>query len=78
MRVYYYRLYNELTSILSSNINSFYIIIINFIINILSTRDFYINNICDTILILIDKLIKYITYIVTIKKLKVNELANII
>ena len=78
MRVYYYRLYNELTSILSSNINSFYIIIINFIINILFIRDLYINNIYDIILILINKLTKYITYIVTIKKLKANELANII
>ena len=78
MRVYYYRLYNELTSILSNNINSFYTIIINFIIDILSTRNFYINNIYNIILILIDKLTKYVTYIITIKKLKANELTNII
>ena len=65
-------------SILSSNINSFYIIIINFIINILFTRNLYINNIYDIILVLINKLTKYITYIITIKNLKANELTNII
>ena len=57
---------------------SFYTIIINFIIDILSTRNLYINNIYDIILILINKLIKYITYIVIIKKLKVDELTNIL
>ena len=53
-------------------------IIINFIINILSIRDFYINNIYNIILILINKLTKYVTYIITIKDLKANELINII
>ena len=78
MRVYYYKLYKELISIFSNNVNSFYIIIINFIIDILSIRNSYINNTCDVILILINKLIKYITYIAIIKKLKVNKLANIL
>ena len=57
---------------------SFYTIIINFIINILSTRNSYIDNTYDIILILINKLTKYIMYIVIIKKLKVDELTNII
>ena len=57
---------------------SFYIIIINFIINISSIRDSYINNTCDIILILINKLIKHITYIIIIKKLKVDKFANIL
>ena len=78
MRVYYYKLYKKLILIFSSNVTSFYIIIINFIIDISSTRNSYINNICDIILILINKLIKYIIYIVIIKKLKVDELANIL
>ena len=50
----------------------------NFIIDILSTRDSYINKTYNTILILIDKLIKYVTYIVTIKDLKVDKLVDII
>ena len=78
MRVYYYKLYKKLILISPSDVTPFYTIIINFIINILSTRDFYINNICDIILILINKLTKYITYIVIIKKLKIDELTNIL
>ena len=56
---------------------SFYIIIINFIIDISSIRDSYIDNIYNVILILMNKLTKYITYIAIIKKLKVNEFTNI-
>ena len=44
----------------------------------LSIRNSYINKIIDTILVLIDKLIKYIIYIVTIKDLKVDKLVDII
>ena len=58
--------------------NLFYTIIINFIIDLLSTRDLYINKTSDTILILIDKLIKYVIYIVIIKDLKIDRLINII
>ena len=78
MRVYYYKLYNKLVLILLDDINSFYIIIIDFIIDLLSARDLYIRNISNTILILIDKLIKYTTYILKIKNLKVDKLTNII
>ena len=78
MRVYYYKLYKELILIFSSDVTSFYIIIINFITDISSMRDSYIDNTYNTILILINKLTKYITYIVIIKKLKVDELTNII
>ena len=78
MRVYYYKLYKKLILIFSSDVTSFYTIIINFITDILSTRNFYIDNICDIILILINKLTKHVTYIIIIKKLKVNELTNIL
>ena len=78
MRVYYYKLYKKLLLILSSDVTSFYTIIVDFIIDISFARDSYINNTCDIILILINKLTKYVTYIVIIKKLKVNKLANII
>ena len=77
MRVYYYKLYKELILIFLDNVTSFYIIIMNFIIDILSTRNSYIDNTCDIILILINKLTKYIIYIVIIKKLKVDEFTNI-
>ena len=78
MRVYYYKLYKKLILISLSDVTSFHTIIINFIINISSTRDSYINNTYNTILILINKLIKYVIYIIIIKKLKVDELTNII
>ena len=58
--------------------NSFYIVIIDFITNILSTRDSYINKIYNIILILINKLRKYVIYIIIIKNLIVEELINII
>ena len=44
----------------------------------LSARDSYIDKTYNIILILIDKLIKYITYIATIKDLKVDRLVDII
>ena len=50
----------------------------NFITNILSTRNLYINKIYNTILVLIDKLMKYIIYIITTKNLKADKLANLI
>ena len=77
MRVYYYKLYKKLISISPSDVTSFHTIIINFITDISSARDSYIDNTCDAILILVNKLTKHVTYIVTIKKLKVDELANI-
>ena len=57
---------------------SFHTITINFITDIPPARNSYIDNTCDAILILINKLTKHVTYIVTIKELKVNELTNII
>ena len=50
----------------------------NFIIDILPIRDSYIYKTYDIILVLIDKLTKYIIYIVTIKDLKVDRLVDII
>ena len=78
MRIYYYKSYNELISILSNNVNLFYIIILNFIINLSFIKNIYIDKIYNFILILINKLIKYITYIIITKDLKINKLINII
>ena len=78
MRVYYYKSYNELLLILINNVNSFYIIILNFIINISSIRDLYIDKTYNIILILINKFTKYVTYIIIIKNLKANKFINIL
>ena len=78
MRVYYYKSYRELILISSDNVNLFHTITINFITNILSAKDSYINKIYNIILVLIDKLIKYIIYIITTKNLKIDKLANLI
>ena len=58
--------------------NLFYIIIINFIINLLFIKNLYNEKINDIILILINKLIKYVSYITITKNLKINEFINII
>ena len=50
----------------------------NFITNMLSIRNSYINKTINIILVLVDKLIKYVIYIVTIKDLKVDRLVDII
>ena len=77
MRIYYYKFYNELILILLNNVNSFYMITLNFIINLLFIRNLYINKIYDFILILINKLIKHAMYIIITKDLKINEFINI-
>ena len=78
MRIHYYKFYNELISILLNNVNLFHIIILNFIINLLFAKNLYINKTYDFILILINKLIKHVTYITIIKDLKINKFINII
>ena len=78
MRIYYHKSYNELILILLNNVNSFHIIILSFISNLLFINNLYINKIYDFILILINKLIKHATYIIIIKNLKINEFINII
>ena len=78
MRVYYYKSYSELILILTNNVNLFYIIILNFIINISFIKNLYINKTYDIILILINKFTKYVTYIIIIKNLKANKFINIL
>jgi len=69
MRVYYYKLYKELNLISFKDSQLFKTITINFITNILSTKDLYIRKINNVMLMLINKLIKHATYIATIKEL---------
>ena len=78
MRIYYHKFYNKLILILSNKVNSFHIIILNFIINLSFTKNSYINKIYDIILMLINKLTKHVTYIIIIKNLKINEFINIL
>ena len=78
MRVYYYKFYDKLILILLNNVNLFHIMILNFIINLSFAKHSYIDKICDFVLILINKLIKYAMYIIIIKDLKVNKFINII
>ena len=61
-----------------NNVNLFYIIILNFITNLSLAKNSYINKIYNIILILINKLTKYITYIIIIKELKIEKFINIL
>ena len=77
MRVYHHKLYNKFNFILSNDENSFHIIIINFIINILFAKNSYINKINNAILILMNKLMKHVIYIAIIKNLNVKNFAKL-
>jgi len=50
----------------------------NFITDMSSAKNSYIEKTSDVILIIIDKLIKHAIYISTIKDLNVEELANLL
>ena len=76
VRVHHYKLYDKFKFILSNDGNLFYIMIINFISDMSSTKNSYINKICDAILILTNKLTKYAIYIAIIKELNANNFAN--
>ena len=67
MRVHKHKSYDDLSSISFDEIQLFHTITINFIIDMSSTRDFYIDKINNAILMLIDKLIKYTIYLSTNK-----------
>ena len=77
VRVYYYKLYNEFNFILSNDKNLFYTTIIDFIIDMLLTKNRYIDKICYAILMLINKLTKHAIYITIIKKLNVKNFAKL-
>ena len=77
VRVHHHKLYNKFNFISSNDENSFHIIIMNFIINMSSTRNSYINKINDAILILMNKLTKHATYIAMIKNLNAKNFAKL-
>ena len=77
MRVYHHKLYDKFNSISSNDENSFYIMIINLIIDMSSAKDSYIDKINNAILILMNKLIKHAIYIATIKNLNAKNFAKL-
>ena len=77
VRVYHHKLYNKFNFISSNDENAFHTIIMNFIINMSSTKNSYINKINDVILILMNKLTKHATYIATIKNLNAKNFAKL-
>ena len=77
VRVHHHKLYDKFNFISSNDEDSFYIIIINFIIDMSLTRNSYINKINDAILILMNKLTKYAMYIATIKNLNAKNFAKL-
>ena len=51
---------------------------LNFIINLSSAKNSYINKTYDVILMLINKLTKHVMYIIITKNLKIDDLINIL
>jgi len=78
VQVHHHKFYEKLTFIFSESMNSFYMIIINFIINMLSAKNLYIEKTDDVILIMINRLIKHAIYISMIKDLNVKKLTNLL
>ena len=77
VRVHHHKSYENFTLISSNDVDSFHTMIMNFIIDISFARNSYIEKINDAILMLINKLIKYATYIATIKDLNTERLADL-
>ncbi len=76
--MHHHKFYEKLTSIFSKNVNSFHMMIMNFIIDMFSAKNLYIEKTSDAILIMIDKLIKHVIYISMIKDLNIERLANLL
>ena len=77
MRVHYHKSYEDFALILLNDVNFFYTVIMNFITNMFFTKNSYIEKISDVILIMMNKLIKHVTYIVIIKTLNTKDFINI-
>ena len=78
VQVHHHKLYEKLIFISSESVNSFHMMIMNFITNMLSGKISYIKKTSDAILIIINKLIKHIIYILMIKDLNIKKLVNLL
>jgi len=76
--VHHHKLYEELMFISSEDVNSFHMMIMNFIIDMFFAKNSYIEKTDDVILIMINKLIKHAIYISMIKNLNIKRLANLL
>jgi len=76
--VHHHKLYEKLMFISSEDVNLFHMMIMNFIIDMSSAKNSYIEKTSNAILIMINKLIKHAIYISTIKDLNVERLANLL
>ncbi len=76
--MHHHKLYEKLIFISSESVNSFHMMIMNFITNMLSGKISYIKKTSDAILIIINKLIKHIIYILMIKDLNIKKLVNLL
>ncbi len=78
VQVHHHKLYEKLMFISSESVNLFHMIIMNFITNMFSAKNSYIEKTDDVILIIINKLIKHVIYISMIKDLNIKKLANLL
>jgi len=62
----------------NENVNSFHTMIMNFITDMFSAKNLYIEKTSDAILIIINKLIKHVIYISMIKDLNIKRLMNLL
>ncbi len=78
VQVHHHKLYEKLMFISLKSISSFHTMIMNFITDMLSAKNSYIEKTSNAILIMIDKLIKHAIYISMIKDLNIKKLANLL
>ena len=78
MRVYHYKLYNNLFFIASNSVESFTIVIFDFIIDMSFARNLYTRKTYNSILILVDKLIKHVIYIACNKILNAKSFVDLL
>jgi len=78
VQVHHHKFYEKLMFISSENVNSFHMMIMNFITDMLCAKNLYIEKTDDAILIMIDKLIKHAIYISMIKDLNIKKLVNLL
>ncbi len=78
VQVHHHKFYEKLMFIFSESVNSFYMMIMNFITDMFSAKNSYIEKTSNVILIIINKLIKHAIYILMIKDLNIKKLMNLL
>ena len=78
MRVHHYKSYDNLFFIALDDVESFTTVTFDFITDMSFARNFYTKKTYDSILILVDKLIKHAIYIACNKILNAKSLADLL